>query len=218
MVQNFNTDDEYYLAIKRFWQRYGTYFSTSLIVFLLAFYGYKFWNYRIKVQEQNASAQYIKYNQAYLQWQRSDNKNADEEEFLKKEADNIAKENPRSIYATFAQLIAAKLYVDDNELPQAEVALTRALSSSQDKAISTIVRLRLIRVYLAQHNVEKAQLMLSKLSPDSLKQPMVLEVKGDVLAQAKQVQAAKKAYTNALAVSESDEQKNMIRMKLNNLL
>ena len=78
-MQDFNTDDEYYLAIKKFWKKYGSYLTGCLAVFLCVFYGMKLWNYRVQRQAENASGIYFSFNNDFQQILQTeeDNKKSD---------------------------------------------------------------------------------------------------------------------------------------------
>ena len=70
-----------------------------------------------------------------------------------------------SPYADQARLLAARLYVDGNELDKANSELTAVMQTSKDQDLALIARLRLARVQIAQGKAADALATLNGANP-----------------------------------------------------
>jgi predicted negative regulator of RcsB-dependent stress response len=70
-----------------------------------------------------------------------------------------------SPYADQARLLAARLYVESNQLDKADSELTAVMQNSKDKDLALIARLRLARVQIAQSKAADALATLNGANP-----------------------------------------------------
>jgi predicted negative regulator of RcsB-dependent stress response len=70
-----------------------------------------------------------------------------------------------SPYTDQARLLAARLYVESNELDKANAELTAVMQNSKDPSLALIARLRLARVQIAQGKAADALVTLNGANP-----------------------------------------------------
>jgi len=81
--------------------------------------------------------------------------NADNSIIIKKYRE-VAKNYPKSTYATFSSWKEAKYNVDNNELDNAITTLKNNLKYQKDKALNAITKLRIARVEISQNKINEA--------------------------------------------------------------
>lgn len=87
-------------------------------------------------------------------------------------ADQLIRDYPHTAYADQAELAAARVQVETNQLPQAERRLRLALDSSRDRELKLVARLRLARVQVAMGHADDAIKTLSGVEPELLRPAM----------------------------------------------
>jgi predicted negative regulator of RcsB-dependent stress response len=90
----------------------------------------------------------------------------------------LEREHASSPYADQARLLAARLYVDSNELDKANAELTAVMQHSGDQELALVGRLRLARVQIAQGKPADAQATLNGANPGAFAGPYH-EARGD---------------------------------------
>ncbi len=78
---------------------------------------------------------------------------------------DLERSYPASPYADQAHLLAARLYVETNELDKANTELTAVMRTSKDQDLALIARLRLARVQVAQGKATDALSTLNGANP-----------------------------------------------------
>lgn len=87
-------------------------------------------------------------------------------------------EHGSSPYADQADLVAARLFVESNELDKATERLRNVMDKSKDRELALVARLRLARVQLAQNKPDDALATL-KLDAVGAFAPRYHEIRGD---------------------------------------
>jgi predicted negative regulator of RcsB-dependent stress response len=173
----------------------GPWMLAAVLVVLLAFGGWCFWQGRKQRTELAAEARYEQVLTVLDQGQLSTGATM---------ADKLAQDYPTTPYADQARLLAARLAVQDNQLPQAATDLTRVLQHTKDPELKLVVRLRLARVQLAQGKPDDA---LKTLTDPTVKPgafaARYAEVRGDALLAKGDRAGALQAYREARAGADT---------------
>jgi predicted negative regulator of RcsB-dependent stress response len=142
-----------------------------MAIMLVGFYGWKWWLARGEQQAQAASGAY----QAIIA-------SFDELKYAEGEAqiETLRNEHPGSPYVAAADLIAARVFVELNELDKAAQRLERVAKSAPDKRLRPIAQIRLARVQAAQGKYDTALATLGSTAL-GVQEPARLEARGDVL-------------------------------------
>jgi predicted negative regulator of RcsB-dependent stress response len=95
-------------------------------------------------------------------------------------ADDLNREYAWTPYAALANLLAAKVHVDGNELDKAAASLKTVMDTAPDTEIRIIARMRLARVQVAQKKYDDALATLKVDDPGEFATRLA-DVRGDVL-------------------------------------
>jgi len=113
-------------------------------------------------------------------------------------ADGLIRTFPSSPYADQAQLVLARLNVDEGKLADAIAPLTQVMNNSPDKELRHIARLRLARVLTAEGKPDDAIKMLAEDTWGAFAS-RAHEVRGDAYYAKKDIAGAVAEYKAALA-------------------
>ncbi|MDP1540667.1 MAG: tetratricopeptide repeat protein [Moraxellaceae bacterium] len=208
-----SNDDEVLLQVKTWWQRYGTTVLLAVAIGLFAFAGNRFWqNSQLEsaVAAQGLQEQLTTISQRLINNPEDTAANGD----LQRIGRQIMDEYPRTPQATDAALMLAARSVDSNDLAAAEKHLRWALGRKPAADTRALIEVRLARVLAANDKAEDALVMLANIKDPALA-PMVDEIKGDILLQQGQLDAAAKAYQSAdAALAAAGEERPLLALKL----
>jgi predicted negative regulator of RcsB-dependent stress response len=146
-------EDEYYNEQEQ-WERVKGWARENVLwvvagiaIGAAALSGWRWWTER---QETRAVTASVRYGEALDAFERKDPTRA------LTIIDELRKEYSDSPYADQADLAAARVFVETNELDKAVLRLTRVMNGSKDSQLRMIARYRLARVQLAQTRPEQA--------------------------------------------------------------
>lgn len=181
-------------------------------VLLLGWFGWKWWQDRGDQQSLAAGAIY----QSVLST--LDAGRRDEAFGL---IETLRSEHPRSAYVAAADLVAANVLVENNELDKAVERLQRVATGAKDEYLRPVARLRLARVQTAQGLYDAAMATLGTASM-GVHEAARLEVRGDVLHARGDREAALQEYQAALEQLPAVERQEggvgeMIELKISDL-
>jgi len=215
----YDTDEEQIEAIKGWWEENGTSVIVGIILVLTVLFGSRYWQ-----SSQNASAELA----SDIYTQMSDAVQADFDLNIDDEAlsavsnwHNELKTNfSNSIYSRYSALLMARLYVQRNELANAENELRWILDNpglgflkSIDDEMALTTRGRLARVIIAQGNAEAALQLLNEVDPGTFV-GIFAEIEGDAYVELGRFPEAIEAYQTALTRGTNTD---VVELKLNDL-
>jgi len=134
-------------------------------------------------------------------------------------ADQLVSSHPHTGYAEQAQLAAARMQVENNQLPAALDRLQRVQSTTSDPELSLVVRLRIARLQIEQNRADDALKTLSAVDPGAFAGRFA-EVRGDALRAKGDRNGALKAYREAQASQSTQAGANagdLLALKINEL-
>jgi predicted negative regulator of RcsB-dependent stress response len=141
----------------------------------------------------------------------------DDQGKLRQVADGLIKEFPTSPYADQAQLVLARLSVDNGKLADAIAPLTQVMSNSKDSELRHIARLRLARVVIAEGKPDDAIKTLAEDTWGAFA-GQAHEVRGDAFYAKHDVQGAMKEYQAALGAGDpSSADFGLLQLKIADL-
>lgn len=181
------SEDEQWDALKRWLKTNGPSILVMVAVALLGYFGWKWWQERM---DQQARAAGLVFQQVLADF------DSDKLDEALAGVDKLHKQYDGSAYTARADLAAANVYVNMDNLDKAVPFLERVATSADDKLLRPIARLRLARVQsaLGQHDKALATLGTADMGPY---QSAYLEVRGDVLYEKGDREGALKAYEEA---------------------
>lgn len=203
------SDDEQFDSLKSFTKKYGSAMISGILIALIAFFGWEYWQKKnlavsqtetAKVQQLMDSARTVQ-GDAFSQ--------------LSTAADSIMKESPDSVQAIQAQLVMAKLAYDKADYANAEKALKKVENAKDgDAGLLQVVKLRLAYAQLAQKKYDEALKTLTAVNDPAFK-ATAEEARGDIYVAKNDIENAKKAYQGAWnTLVERKEERQILQIKL----
>lgn len=155
------TDDEQLDSVKSFFKKYGSAMVTGVLIALIAFFGWEYWQKKTLAENQNETAKV----QQLMDEARAANGDAKVTAALVASADKIVKDNPDSVHAIQAQIVMAKVAYDKNDYALAERELKKVENSKiKDAGLLQVVKIKLADAQLAQKKFDEALKTLSAVN------------------------------------------------------
>jgi predicted negative regulator of RcsB-dependent stress response len=117
---------------------------------------------------------------------------------------NLIDEFSSSAYAAQGAMSLAQHYVEANDYASAAAHLQWAAAEADDEKLAHIATLRLARLHWAQGENETALTFLTGSNQGAFAS-LYAELRGDILLSQGDVDAARRAYQDALALSQADD-------------
>lgn len=227
-----NTDDQL-VELRKFWEEYGRSIVVGVLLAVVSFGSWNFWDRYKTSQAEQASTIYYTMMDSYKELEKAmaqekQQASTGNDQALKKKNETLAKlskfqESVNSLkeqyanteYAHYAGLQNAKYFVSQNDLASAETELRSVLKSNPNKSIQLLTQLRLARVLLALEKYDEALKLTDIKTTDSYTAAFE-ELKGDIYLQQGKSDLALAAYSKAKDATE--EASEDLKMKYYNLL
>ena len=200
--------------LKSFTKKYGSAIFSVVLIALIAFFGWKWWQNKALAESQTNTAKVQQLmdevgaaassDQAYNQ--------------LVATADRIVKDAPDSVQAIQTQMLLAKLEYDKEKYADAEKALKKIENSKvDDVGLVQIVKLHLGYAQLAQKKYDDALKSLAAVEEPAFK-ALAEEARGDVYFAKNDRENAKKSYLSAWKnLVENKQERQILQIKLQSL-
>jgi predicted negative regulator of RcsB-dependent stress response len=133
-----------------------------------------------------------------------------------KTADDLVRNFAGSAYSDQANLAAARVQAENQQLPEAAARLTHVLQTTSDHALALIARLRLARIQLAQGKPDEAIKTVDAV-PAGAFSARFAELRGDALLAKGDRDGALKQYRNARATGSDTVDAELLDLKINEL-
>ncbi|SPL69959.1 YfgM family protein [Acinetobacter stercoris] len=205
------SDAEQLDNVKSFTKKYGSSMVTGILIALIAFFGWQYWQKKTLAEDQNRTAKV----QQLMDDARSAGTDAKAFATLSASADKIVKDAPNSAHAIQSQFVLAKLAYDKGDYATAEKELKKVENSSiKDEGLLSLVKIRLADAEFAQKKYDAAIKTLSTVTEPAFK-ATVDEAKGDVYFAKNDIENAKKSYQSAWnTLLERKKERQILQIKL----
>ena len=186
----YETEEEQLEALKGWWKENGQSTIVGVIAGIVAILGWNFWQNYKHDQAMQASALYEQLLTAV---------NEGKSESAEKIADRIGEQYDSTAYSAYAQLLKAKVEVQQGGLDAARQTLEKTVADADD-VISHVARLDLIRLLLAKGEYEKGLQLIAEVDQRSAAgfTGSYDELKGDLYVALDRLDEARTAYQSAL--------------------
>lgn len=202
---DYATEEEQVEALKRWWRENGKSIIAGVALGILALVGWRGWTWHQETQALEASALY---NQVSARIQDGDR------DQLVSAAEQLRDDYGSTTYATLGALAAARAAVDAGEPDAAAEWLRWAMENPGDAELGYLARGRLARVEAANGRVDEG-LALLDVEPPAAWSGLYGEIRGDLLTQQGDREAAAKAYRTALDAEVPPPDPDAVQRKLN---
>jgi len=200
-------EQERIAELKAWWEDNRWYVIGAIIAALLAFAGFRGWQYSSAREEEDAAAMYKPVADAVK---------GNDAKRLSESAQALIAKHPRSYYASEAALVQAKTAFDAGNLEEARKQLEWTMANGIDEHRG-VARIRLAAVLLDQKKYEEALRALDG-NADPAFAALAADLRGDVMLAQGRMDEARSAYK--LAVEKAGPRnpvKNIAETKLNAL-
>ncbi|HEY5020264.1 MAG TPA: tetratricopeptide repeat protein, partial [Steroidobacteraceae bacterium] len=168
------------------------------------------WHYWQARVENHALAAAARYSQALEAFSRNDLNGG------MKIADDLVQNFSGTAYGDQADLAAARVQAENQQLDQAAARLTHVLQSTADHGLALIARLRLARVQLAQGKPDEAIKTVDAVEAGAFA-ARYAELRGDALLAKGDREGALKQYRSARANGGETVDPELLDLKINEL-
>ena len=205
------SDEEQLDQIKSFAKKYGSAMISGILIALIAFFGWEYWQKKNLAEAQNRTAKVQKLMDEAKAVSGQPNALAT----VSEAADKIVKDDADSVQAIQTQFILAKLAYDKQDYAAAEKALKKVENSKvKDAGLVQIVKIRLADSQLAQKKYDDALKTLSTVTEPAFK-ATADELRGDIYVAKKDNASARKAYQSAWDnLLERKQERQLLQIKL----
>lgn len=205
------SDEEQLDQIKSFAKKYGSAMISGILIALIAFFGWEYWQKKNLTEAQNQTAKVQKLMDEAKAVSGQPNALAT----VSEAADKIVKDDADSVQAIQTQFILAKLAYDKQDYAAAEKALKKVENSKvKDAGLLQIVKIRLADSQLAQKKYDEALKTLSTVTEPAFK-ATADELRGDIYVAKKDNASARKAYQSAWDnLLERKQERQLLQIKL----
>ena len=202
VVEEYLSEKEQWEQVTRWLRDNGLWIIAGIVVGAAGLGGWHWYQDHVDAVGAQASAKYTQLVQAFGKSDRTAGFVA---------LGELERDFPASPYVDQAKLIAARVYVDDNELDKAVSELQSVAEHSKDSELALLARLRLARVQIAQKKPDAALTTLNGLKAGAF-EPRMHEVLGDAYYAKGDKANALKEYMSAKVgdmVSQSLDQQSL---------
>ena len=194
--------------VKNFFKKFGLWIVLAILVVAMGYGVYTYLQNRSQQQNEAASLAY----QAIL----TATQNGATSEQITQSANQLIQTYPRTIYATFSNLILANLAVQQSNLTSAEEILRSTLRENSGNTLAPVITLRLARILIAENKPKEASSILQNPPTGFVSAYGLLS--GDAELLENNPTAAKESYVNAKKANKNNLLLNqLLTERLNSL-
>lgn len=153
-MNRYETDEEQLTALKNWWDKYGTALLSAVLVVVLAWAG---WNYYQKSQFAKASNASTTFE--VLQSKVEQNAFGD----VAREGLKLMEDQPKSPYATATALMEAQFELEKGHTDKAIENLQWVINQNIDASLVLVAKLRMTGIYIDQKQYDKATAVLKSV-------------------------------------------------------
>ena len=202
-MELYDSEEQQVEAIKEWWKENGKAVILGGVLGLGGILGWNYYQDSVIAEKNAASDSYTK--AVTLLAESGSNAVTDVQSFIDA--------NSGTEYAVLAALQLAKVQVDAGNIDAALTQLDWAKANTKDETVKPLVDFRIARISAQQGEADKALEQLSAIS-STVWQGRVAELKGDILLQKGDKEAAYSAYVEA---QQAGDASSAIQMKLDDL-
>ncbi|MFG1490205.1 tetratricopeptide repeat protein [Oceanospirillum sp. HFRX-1_2] len=212
-MSDLRTEEEQIELMKRWWADNGKSLIIGLVLAVAAVGGWKWWQADQQAKAEAASSAY----EQLIDVMNKPELTEEEQATAKHLAVTLQEEHKGSLYADYAALFEAKLLVDADQFDAAAAVLKKLNSETENAIIKEVSGVRQAQVLWQQGSNQQALDLLKALKTDAYK-GNAEELKGDILTEMGDKEAARTAYESAKAAfAASGVARPVIDMKLADL-
>ena len=195
------SEEEQLEVVKRWWKENGTSLIAGAVLAAAGVFGWNAWQNYQEGKAEAASARY----QQLINMTAGTTLEGDQLSAAQTLIDELTDDYGNTLYAELAQLLEARLAVEQDDLSTAKQALQDVASHSSRRYVQSVAWLRLARIEVAQGNPEAALALLDQPISDALAAQQA-NVRGDAFFAQNQPEQAREAWQTAQSIAQNQNQ------------
>lgn len=203
-MDDYLNEQEQWEFVRGWLRENGPWLVAGVALAAFGVWGWKAWQARQEARLLAASGQYEQLVAAFAK---------NDIPTVRSLADKLAAEHPRTGYAEQGQLTAARLEVENNQVPAALARLQKIMAATADHELALLVRLRIARLQIDAGKPDDALATLAAAEPGAFA-GRYAEVRGDALWAKGDREAGRKAYREAQAALAGAPGGDMLALKI----
>jgi predicted negative regulator of RcsB-dependent stress response len=211
------SEEEQVEMIRKWWAENGVGVIVAIVVAVSALLGWRYWQDYQGKQGHEASTLYQEMTTNLEALRGVDAAQAEQAtQAVEQSAERLLADFSDSAYADYASLTLARLAVESGDYAAAVKHLQVVVDDPESDSLKWIATLRLARVHVQLGEYDAAKGLLANEAPAAF-EGQVQELKGDILFASDDIDGARKAYAAALESTEGEAQRELVKMKLQDL-
>jgi len=203
-VDEYLNEQEQWELVRRWLRENGPWLIAGVALAAFGVWGWRAWQARQEARLLAASSQYEQLVAAFAK---------NDMPTVISLADKLAAEYPHTGYAEHGELTAARLEVENNQLPAALTRLQQIMAATKDHELALVVRLRIARLQIGLGKADEALATLAAVEPGAFA-GRYAEVRGDALWAKGDRPGALKAYKEAQAALAGTPGGDLLALKI----
>ena len=195
------SEEEQLEVVKRWWKENGTSLIAGAVLAAAGVFGWNAWQNYQEGKSEAASARY----QQLINMTAGTTLEGDQLSAAQTLIDELTDDYSNTLYAELAQLLEARLAVQEGDLAAAKQALQDVASNSSRRYVQSLAWLRLARIEVAEGNPEAALALLDQPISDALAAQQA-NVRGDAFLAQNQPEQARDAWQTAQSIAQTQNQ------------
>nr|WP_275437138.1 MULTISPECIES: tetratricopeptide repeat protein [unclassified Halomonas] len=195
------SEEEQLEVVKRWWKENGTSLIAGAVLAAAGVFGWNAWQNYQEGKAEAASARYQQLINMTAGTTLEDDQLSEAQTLI----DELTDDYGNTLYAELAQLLEARLAVEQGDLSTAKQALQDVASHSSRRYVQSVAWLRLARIEVAQGNPEAALALLDQPISDALAAQQA-NVRGDAFFAQNQPEQAREAWQTAQSIAQNQNQ------------
>jgi len=206
-MEIYDTEEEQVAAIKRWWKENGVSTIVGIVVGIIIIVGWNFWQSSQKDKSLQASAMYAQLQASIAK---------EDYDSSEKITERISQQYGSTAYASYADLMLAKIKVQQGDLQAAKTILEKQMKSAGSVELRNIARIRLIKLLQASNENEKGLQLIAEVDPSTSQgfSASYDELTGDLYVALDRLGEARTAYKSAV---RSGSQSPLLQFKLDDI-
>jgi len=209
------TEEEQVEALKRWWNENWLHVVLPIVLVLAGYFGWNSWQNHQQAQAAAASNLYQNLT-TEAQLPPGESFSPDQKTKIAELANQLIENHPGTLYADMANLLLARIHVQDKQFDQAVTRLQAVAEGGENESIRELAKARWARVLNAKGEGEQALNLLAS-TPDDAYKSLYEEIRGDIYLSSGEKKAAHTAYLAALESLPPSEfnRRSLIELKMN---
>jgi len=200
-VAELRSEEEQLEVVKRWWKENGTSLIAGAVLAAAGVFGWNAWQNYQEGKAEAASARY----QQLINMTAGTTLEGDQLSAAQTLINELTDDYGNTLYAELAQLLEARLAVEQDDLSTAKQALQDVASNSSRRYVQSVAWLRLARIEVAQGNPDAALALLDQPISDALAAQQA-NVRGDAFLAQNQPEQAREAWQTAQSLAQTKNQ------------